>query len=288
ACAPAARGSTAAASRTMASRKGALIVSGRRWIRRREAHAVMDTPRAPRAEGSYPDRPPRRQPSARHATAGHPPPRTGDLPGGLPTLSPGPRWSVPPAAMLPRGLVHLGVRRDGAMPAEVPGHRVADALLPGGAVPVEVDRVPHRLLQRPRLVLVEEEPGDAVLDGVREPAHAPDHGERAVALGPELRQAARLVERGHEEEIGGAQEAVLALLGELEAVADPVRCRRGEPRDRVLVARLSLAEDRPLRVEPRDHPCGQEDVEPLLLDEARADREQGHVRIRREAEPLLE
>src|SRR5690606_41786653 len=55
--------------------------------------------------------------------------------------------------------------------------------------------------------LIEEEAGHARVDAVGQAAGAPGHGQRGVALGVQLAQAAWLVARGHEQEGAAGEQA---------------------------------------------------------------------------------
>ena len=126
-------------------------------------------------------------------------------------------------------------------------------------------------------VVVEQEAGHAVLDRVGQPAHAPRHGDGAVALRAHLRQPARLVLRGHQAHVGAGEQQVLELVGEVQLHGDAARRTLGELGEHRLVARLAVAEEDVLRVEGEVARIAEDQVEPLLRDEPRGEREDGRL-----------
>ena len=71
-------------------------------------------------------------------------------------------------------------------------------------VPVDVDRPPHRVPQIVHAVVVKREAAHAVEDGVRESARRANDGHRPIAHRDHLSEAARLEERGHQEDVAAA------------------------------------------------------------------------------------
>ena len=81
------------------------------------------------------------------------------------------------------------------------------------------------------------------------PPTSPHDRRSAVALGPHLGQPARLVERGHEEDVGSGHQPVLQPVGEVELHADAVGRGRGQLHQRRLVLLLAAAEEDELGVQ---------------------------------------
>jgi hypothetical protein len=103
-----------------------------------------------------------------------------------------------------------------------------------------------------------------------------------------LRQAARLVERRHEEDISTRHEPVLQPIGEIELHADPVGRRRGQLHESLFVAMLAAPEKHELRVAGEQIVSAQDEVEALLGHETAGHAEERRLPTLRQAERALE
>ena len=96
--------------------------------------------------------------------------------------------------------------------------------------------------QRAGRVVLEQEPVSRG-DGVGEPPDLPDHRHRAVPQAVHLIQAARLVARGHQEEIGAAFDPMRQPVVVAFAKMHPARMRGRQPAQHLVIVRLARPEN---------------------------------------------
>src|SRR3990172_7597008 len=162
--------------------------------------------------------------------------------------------------------IEIQIARHRGPPAEVPPHGSSDAELPFLRVLVQVERATERAGEGVQRVVLEQEPGAVVQDRVREATDPSRHGEDAVPLGSHLRQAARLVQRRHQQDVRPCEQAVLQRVVEVplqnhargETLAQRAHAR--------FVALLAPAEERELHVRETLHQPCEHEIEPLLRD----------------------
>src|SRR5690606_27581689 len=108
-------------------------------------------------------------------------------------------------------------------------------------------------------------------DGVREPPGLADDRDGTVAHRIELCQAARLVARGHHEQIAARDDSMRERLVVSRAEREPLAVRRRKLAERRLEPRLAAPEDREAgaRAPEQLGQRGGEQIDALLLDEAR-------------------
>jgi hypothetical protein len=87
---------------------------------------------------------------------------------------------------------------------------------------VEVRSTAGCALERLGRIVVEQEPGDIIVDCVGQSADPSCDRERAVQLGAHLREPARLVQRRHEQNVSASHQFVLSIICERQLHADPV------------------------------------------------------------------
>ena len=120
---------------------------------------------------------------------------------------------------------------------------------------------------------VVENAGDAVVDRVGEPTDPAGDWQRAVQLGPHLRQPARLIQRGHHQEVRPGQQVMLERVSERRVH----RHSRGEASrelmQRLLELGLAGAEENELRVQQPQRLRRDDLIEALLRDQPRAHAE---------------
>ncbi len=189
---------------------------------------------------------------------------------------------------------HVLPRRGG--PAEVAGHRLADHAPPTGLVAVKRDRALNRAEEVFGSFRVEGEAGRApggqgrgvgVDDGVGEPAGAAHQRQRAVAQGIELRQAARLEARRHDDAVAARHNQVRQRLVIAERHPDPAgmslrRCREAG----FEIAVAAAKQDEPAAECDQPRQGGEQEVEPLLRGQPGDRAEQRRITVRRDAKSL--
>src|SRR3569832_1691008 len=127
------------------------------------------------------------------------------------------------------------------LPAVVAAHAVLNESPPArGLVAIESQRAAHGVEQGARARNVENktrrlvDPLVEIDNGVGEPARAPHQRRRAVAQAVDLIEAAGLVTRGHQEEIGAGLDAVGERFAETDADVTALRIVRGQRREGLL------------------------------------------------------
>src|SRR5258708_3898795 len=164
-----------------------------------------------------------------------------------------------------------------SLTTEVAAHGFAHHLHPRVRVTVHVhgtDRGAHEVGGR---VIIEEKSGHAVFDGVRETAGPPRHRYGAIPLRAHLGETARLVQRGHQAQIGASEEEMLELFREIQAHGNATRRPLGELRECRLVMPVAVPEKHILRIEGEISGVAEDEVEAFLADEARGEREDGRL-----------
>ncbi len=159
---------------------------------------------------------------------------------------------------------------------------------PRGAVAIAAQRVLHRLLQRGRLVGVEQKTGLLIRDAVVQPPNPASDGDGAVPLRSHLREPARLVQRRHEEQVRPGEQPVLQVIGERELDRDTLRVGRGELGERRVVTVFPGAEEDELGVRAAEQVGAEHDVQPFLRYQARTHPEKRRMGALRQAVRLLQ
>jgi hypothetical protein len=159
---------------------------------------------------------------------------------------------------------------------------------PPRGVGVGIERAKGSFGERRRCVRLEREAGDPVVDGVPKPADVADDRRRTIALRPHLGEAARLVQRRHEEYVGARHEPVLEPVGKVELDTDPVGGRLGQLDQRLLVALFAASEKHELCVVRQERVRAEDEIEPLLRDQPPRHSEQRHLPALRQPERALE
>mmetsp|Transcript_32830 Transcript_32830/g.87090 ORF Transcript_32830/g.87090 Transcript_32830/m.87090 type:complete len:503 (+) Transcript_32830:757-2265(+) len=196
--------------------------------------------------------------------------------------------------------LHVALGR--SLPREVRRHAPAHDLGPGLLVVlVGVERVPQTELQPVAVAPVELPARSLVLEGVvvlhrvLQPARVVHHRHSPVPLGVHLGQAARLVARGHHQDVRPRDHLVLELRGEADVAHHAALVGRlGVPQE-TRVPLLAGSDHDELHVsgdvglvlvhEPAED--GLEDIDALLVRQAPHKRHHGHVGILLQAEYVL-